>query len=80
MSCPALYAWLAALKLNTECEIKQLYVKTCALIILWTKSRELRPEWELFMHICAYLFLMQLTSRRFMSSSHSLKYDVTATL
>ncbi len=32
----------------------------CALIILWTKSRELRPDQELYMHMCAHLFTMQL--------------------
>ncbi len=46
-----------------------------ALIILWTKSRELRPDQELYIYMCAHLFSMQLSSRRFMSSSHSLNYD-----
>ncbi len=32
----------------------------CALIFLWKESSELRPNRELYMHMCAHLFSMQV--------------------
>ncbi len=53
LSCPTLYISCSAKIKNTEWEIIKYYVKTCALIILWRQSRELRPNRELFLHMCA---------------------------